>query len=182
MWQNPTFVLFLRLVQELTLLWSLLCGCSIYSALQRRNTENLWQIFPARPQSQFPHSCVWVCIHSHHRSAYSAAGKYVVWSWEYTNRSHTHECGNWDWGLAIPCLGIHKWDFRCSVVTLSLMPSVLRLTMSRYGLYCRCSLYHSHSCKVHVLRYSLYYVHSSCAVYRRLIQCGHSMQVLTALL
>ncbi len=36
-----------------------------------------------RPQSQFPHSCV--CerfIYSHNRSAYSAAGKYVDWSWE----------------------------------------------------------------------------------------------------
>jgi hypothetical protein len=32
----------------------------------------------ARPQSQFPHSCV--CgrfLYSHHRSAYSAAGKYA---------------------------------------------------------------------------------------------------------
>jgi|688.fasta_scaffold416216_1 hypothetical protein len=31
-----------------------------------------------------------------HRSAYSAAGKYVIRSWEYINRSQTHECGNWD--------------------------------------------------------------------------------------
>ncbi len=29
------------------------------------------------------------------RSAYSAAGKYVDQSWEYVNRSQTHECGNW---------------------------------------------------------------------------------------
>ncbi len=28
--------------------------------------------------------------------------------------SDTHECGNWDWGYAIPRKGIHKWDFRCS--------------------------------------------------------------------
>ncbi len=27
----------------------------------------------------------------------------------------THECGNSDWGRAIPRKGIHKWDFRCSV-------------------------------------------------------------------
>ncbi len=70
----------------------------------------------ARPQSQFPHSCV--CerfIYSHDRSAsYSAAGKYVERSWDYINRSQTHECGNRDWGVAIPFLGIHKWDFRCS--------------------------------------------------------------------
>ncbi len=70
----------------------------------------------ARPQSQFSHSCV--CerfIYSHDRSAYSAAGKYVDRSWKYLNRSQTHECGNWDWGHAVPFLGIHKWDFRCTV-------------------------------------------------------------------
>ena len=33
-------------------------------------------------------------------------------SWEYINRSQTHECGNWDWGRAIPFLEIH---FRFSV-------------------------------------------------------------------
>ncbi len=33
----------------------------------------------------------------------------------YINRSQTHECGNWDWGRAIPFLGIHKWYFRCSL-------------------------------------------------------------------
>jgi len=58
----------------------------------------------ARPQSQFPHSCV--CerfIYFHYRSAYSATGKYVDRSWEYTiKRSQTHECGNWDWGRAFP--------------------------------------------------------------------------------
>ncbi len=51
----------------------------------------------ARQQSQFPHSCV--CerfLYSHIRSAYSSAGKYVDRSWEYINRSHTHESGNWD--------------------------------------------------------------------------------------
>ncbi len=33
----------------------------------------------------------------------------------YKSRTDTHECRNWDWGRAIPFLGIHKWDFRCSV-------------------------------------------------------------------
>jgi hypothetical protein len=28
--------------------------------------------------------------------------KYVDRSWEYINRSQTHECGNWGWGRAIP--------------------------------------------------------------------------------
>jgi hypothetical protein len=89
------------------------------STLQRHNTENSKQIFPERncasPQSQFPHSCV--CerfIYFHNRSAYSAARKYVDRSWEYVDRSQTHECGNWDWGPAIPRKGIHKWDVRCS--------------------------------------------------------------------
>ncbi len=40
--------------------------------------------------------------------------KYVDRSREYINRSQTHECGNWDWGRAIPRKGIHKWDFRRS--------------------------------------------------------------------
>ncbi len=45
---------------------------------------------------------------------FSAAGKYVDQSWEYINRSQTHECGNWDWGRAIPRKGINKWGFPCS--------------------------------------------------------------------
>ncbi len=46
---------------------------------------------------------------------HSTEWKYVVQSWEYINRSQTHECGNWDWGRAIPRKGIHKWVFLCSV-------------------------------------------------------------------
>jgi hypothetical protein len=71
----------------------------------------------ARPQFQFPHSCV--CeqfIYSQDRSAYSAAGKYVDRTWEYINRTHIHECGNWDRGREITRKEIHKWDFHCSVV------------------------------------------------------------------
>ncbi len=41
--------------------------------------------------------------------------KYVYRSWEYINRSQTHECGNWDWGRTIPRKGIYKLDFLCSV-------------------------------------------------------------------
>ncbi len=40
--------------------------------------------------------------------------KYVDRSWDYINRSQTHECWNWGWGRAIPRNGIHKWSFRCS--------------------------------------------------------------------
>ncbi len=32
--------------------------------------------------------------------------------WEYINHSQTHECGNWDCGLAIPFLGIFVSNFR----------------------------------------------------------------------
>jgi hypothetical protein len=40
-------------------------------------------------------------IYSQNRSAYSATGKYVAWSWEYLSRSQTHQCGNLDWSRAI---------------------------------------------------------------------------------
>jgi hypothetical protein len=33
------------------------------------------------------------------------------------DRSQTHECGNWDWGRAVPFLGIHKSKFLCSVTS-----------------------------------------------------------------
>ncbi len=33
-------------------------------------------------------------------------------SWKYIIRSQTHECGNWDWGLDIPFLGIFGSNFR----------------------------------------------------------------------
>ncbi len=58
-------------------------------------------------------------IYFQDRSAYSAAGKYVARSWEYMNRSQTHECGKWDKGCAIPGKGIYKTDFPCSVVCTS---------------------------------------------------------------
>ncbi len=91
-------------------------------ALQRTKILNIWNKYSHKrnwaatvPISTI-HSCV--CegfIYSQDQSAYSAAGKYVDRSWEYINRSHTHECGNLYWGHAIPRKEIHKWDFRCSV-------------------------------------------------------------------
>ncbi len=85
-------------------------------------TENLKQIFPAKEYwaiSQnfhihgsglwanyiFPR---WVCLFCWR--------KYVDWSWEYINRSQTHECGNWGWGRAIPRKGIYERNCRCSVM------------------------------------------------------------------
>ncbi len=62
--------------------------------------------------SQFLHS--YICerlIYFQDRSVFLAAAIYVGWSWENINCSQTHECGNWDTRI-----GIHKWDFCCSVV------------------------------------------------------------------
>ncbi len=44
----------------------------------------------------------------------SCCRKYVDQSREYINRSQTHECGNWNWGRAIPRKGINKCNFRYS--------------------------------------------------------------------
>jgi hypothetical protein len=78
---------------------------------QRQNTENSKQIFPekeltARPESQ----CDYIFPGSVHIFSCSRIGTEDR-SWEHTNCSQTHECRNWDWGHAIPFLGIHKWDF-----------------------------------------------------------------------
>ncbi len=86
-------------------------------SLQRHNAKKSKQIFVVKElRGLSPNFCIHVlwAIYIFPRSAYSAAGKYVGRSWEYINRSQTHECGNWDWGGAIPFLGIHNLDFRCS--------------------------------------------------------------------
>ncbi len=68
-------------------------------------------------QSQFPHSCVcewFICIFPRSVCLFCWR-KYVDQSWDYINRSQTHQCGNLGWGRPIPRKGIHKWDFHCSV-------------------------------------------------------------------
>ncbi len=56
--------------------------------MQRHQTENWKQIFLA--SYIFPRSvCLFCC------------SKYVDRSWNYINRSQTHECGNWYWGRAL---------------------------------------------------------------------------------
>ncbi len=62
-------------------------------------THNLWEIYI------FPGS---VCLFCRSEICGLILGIY---------KSQTHECGNWDWGRAIPRKGIHKWDFPCSLVT-----------------------------------------------------------------
>ncbi len=51
-------------------------------------------------------------------------------SWEYIIRSQTHECGNWDWGRAIPFLGTFVSNFgQCaSYILFSLVTFVSFLT------------------------------------------------------
>ncbi len=70
------------------------CKCTAKTPYRKYET-NVLRKETARPQSQFLHSCF--CerfIHSHDRSAYSAAGKQVDRSWEYIDCSQTHKCGN----------------------------------------------------------------------------------------
>ncbi len=80
----------------------------------------------ARPQPQFPHSCV--CerfIYSQDRSTYFLKADP---SWEYIIRSQTHECENWDWVPDIPFLGIFVSNFRHFVFAVQVVPvqSVIR--------------------------------------------------------
>ncbi len=86
-------------------------GGGHYKTQYRKFETNIPSKGIARPQSQFPHSCV--CERFIYLDDWST--EYVERSWEYIIRSQTHECGNWDWGHAIPFLGIHKWDFHSSV-------------------------------------------------------------------
>ncbi len=74
-------------------------------ALQRHNTENSKQIFPEMEfRDLSPKFHINVSLTDLYTVFYcipkiglpSAAGKYVDRSWEYINRSQTHECVNWD--------------------------------------------------------------------------------------
>jgi hypothetical protein len=97
----------------------------------------------ARPQSQFPHSCVCEQIYIFPRSiCLFCPRKYVDRSWEYINHSQTYECGNWDWDRAIPRKGINKWDFRCSVDTLK--PGLFLLIL--HCAYPQCLVYKMPAC------------------------------------
>ncbi len=95
------------------------------SALQRQNTKIPKQIFPEKEYRDLSpnfhiHASGRVCencktfmrlwvIYIFPRSVCLFCWrKYVDRSWDYINRSQTHECGNWGWGCAIPRKGIHK--------------------------------------------------------------------------
>jgi hypothetical protein len=55
-------------------------------------------------------------MYSHKRNC--AASGYADRSWEYINRTHKHECRNWDLGRAVPFLGIHVSNFRYSIFSV----------------------------------------------------------------
>ena len=89
-------------------------------ALWRTNTKNSKQIFPEkefRGHNRTFHSHVSV------RYLYITTINLPILPQEICepilevciNSSQANECGNRDWGRAVPRKGIHKWDFRCSV-------------------------------------------------------------------
>jgi hypothetical protein len=91
-----------------------------WPALQRYNTENSKQIFPEKELRG-----LFLNFHIHEPVSdlyiptiglpiLLQVNKWTDPGYIYINRSQIHECGNWDWVRAIPFLGIHKWDFRCS--------------------------------------------------------------------
>jgi hypothetical protein len=90
--------------------------------LQRQNAENLKQIFPEKEFRGFsPNFHILVSVSELYILTMGLPFLleeilYVDRSWEYINRSHTHECGNWGWGRAIPSKGIYKRNCRCSAV------------------------------------------------------------------
>jgi hypothetical protein len=55
---------------------------------------------------------------------------YVDRSWEYINRSQTHECGNWVCGCEIPFLGIIVSNFRYCVFAVYGSTSLLYLSFT----------------------------------------------------
>ncbi len=87
----------------------------------------------ARPQSQFPHSCVCArIIYSHDRSAYSAAGKYVCGPILGIYKLLTDTC-MWKWGLRpvqLPEKEYKNGDFRCCVSTTKGLSFFLPYTSS----------------------------------------------------
>jgi hypothetical protein len=60
--------------------------------------------------------CLWtIYIFPESVHIFSCGRELVDRSWEYINRSQTHECGNWDWGRTIPFL---EYCFEFSVLCL----------------------------------------------------------------
>jgi hypothetical protein len=70
-----------------------------HSTLYRKSDLCIPRHKPARPRYQFLHSLYSICerfLYCQNWSAYLAAAKYADRSWECTNLSQIHECGNWE--------------------------------------------------------------------------------------
>jgi hypothetical protein len=98
--------------------------------LQRLNTENSKQMFPVKKlRGPSPNFHIYVSVSDLYIPRIGPPILLQENMRTYPgniNRSQTHECGNWDWGRAIPRKEIHNWDFRCSVSNvLSLFASVV---------------------------------------------------------
>jgi hypothetical protein len=109
------------------------------SSLQRHNAENWKQIFPEMElRSLSPNFHIHVSVSDIPRIGLPFLLKENMR--KYKKRSQTHELG----GHAIPFLGIHKWDFRCSATyrpkvkekkLTSLSTCSIRNLVSRYRNY-----------------------------------------------
>jgi hypothetical protein len=88
----------------------ILVSCTAKTQYRKFETNVLWKGWRGISPNFHIHVSV-SYLYSQDRSAFSAEGKYVDGSCEYVNRSQTHECGSWDWGRAIPFLGIHLLGF-----------------------------------------------------------------------
>ncbi len=96
---------------------SFLCKFS-HSTLQRQMPK-IWNKYSQKgnirasvPVSTF--MCLWANYIFSRWVCLFCWRKYVDRSWEYINRSQTHECRNWGCGRAIPRKGIFKRNCRCS--------------------------------------------------------------------
>ncbi len=83
--------------------------CNLHTH-QRHNTENSKQTFPEKELHGLSPK-VHIHVSSHHRSAYSATGKYVDRSWEWII---AHRNMNVEIRTEATQFFFHKWDFRCS--------------------------------------------------------------------
>ncbi len=88
------------------------------TTLQRQNTEILKQIFPEKEyRGLSPNFHIHVSVSDLYNPTIVLPTLleeiHVDRSWDYINRSQTHECGNWGLGHAIPRKGIHtvNWIF-----------------------------------------------------------------------
>jgi hypothetical protein len=91
-------------------------------ALQRNLDLSIPRKGTARPQTQFPHSCVCsdLYIHTIGPPIYLHAAEYADQWWEYINRTQKHECKNRDCGRGVPFMGIYVYNFRYSIFAVCL--------------------------------------------------------------